>query len=58
MDFALGTGILSLVVLAQLSVPADLIATVTGLVLATRATGEIAGLAVYNAIFNAAISNN
>lgn len=55
---ALGAAIPIMVTVVQLSVPPELIATVTGLMLATRATGGTVGLAVYNAILNAAISSN
>jgi MFS family permease len=58
--FGLGLGIAipALVTVVQLSVPPELIATVTGLMLATRAIGGTVGLAVYTAIFNGAISDN
>ena len=55
---SLGTAMPVLITVVQLSVPPELIATVTGLMLATRATGGTVGLAVYTAIFNAAISDN
>ena len=56
--FGLGIAICILVVLGQISVRADLIATATGLLLATRAGGGTVGLAAYNALFNATIANN
>ena len=56
--FGLGIAICMLVVLAQLSVPSELIATASALALATRAGGGTVGLAAYNAIFNAAIKKN
>ena len=56
--FGLGIAICVLVVLAQLSVRMELIATATGLLLATRAGGGTVGLAAYNALFNAAIASN
>lgn len=54
----LGIAIPVMVTIVQLSVPPQLIATVTGLMLATRATGGTVGLAVYNAILNAAVASN
>lgn len=56
--FGLGMAICMLVVLGQLSVPVELIAPASGLLLATRAGGGTVGLAVYNAIFNAAIAKD
>lgn len=54
---ALGMAMCSLVVLGQISVRADLISTASGLLLATRAGGGTVGLAVYNALFNAAVAD-
>lgn len=55
--FGLGMIVCSLVVLGQISARADLIATATGLLLATRAGGGTVGLAAYNALFNATIAD-
>lgn len=55
---ALGTATPIVVTLVQLSVPAELISTVSGLVMATRAIGGSVGLAVFAAIFNSAVSDN
>ncbi|KAK4500946.1 hypothetical protein PRZ48_006752 [Zasmidium cellare] len=55
---ALGTATPIVVTLVQLSVPAELISTVSGLVMATRAIGGTLGLAVFAAIFNSAVKDN
>ena len=55
--YSLGIAICILIVLAQLSIPSELVATATGLSLATRAAGGTVGLAVYDALFNNEISN-
>lgn len=58
LGIGLGVSINAVVVIAQLSIPNELIATGTSLVLAIRACGATIGLAIYNAIFNAALSAN
>lgn len=52
----LGTALNGLVVVAQLSTPPDLIATATCLIIALRGTGASVGVAIYTAIFDAALS--
>ncbi|KEF56917.1 uncharacterized protein A1O9_07107 [Exophiala aquamarina CBS 119918] len=47
-----------LVVAAQLSTPARLISTGTGLLIATRALGGSVGLAIFNALFNSTVQKN
>ncbi|KAJ9634172.1 hypothetical protein H2204_006503 [Knufia peltigerae] len=47
-----------LVVAAQLSIPARLISTGTGLIIATRALGGSVGLAIFNALFNSTVRDN
>ena len=54
----IGLGIMlpSIMVLAQLVVPPELIATASALVIATRSLGATVGLAINNALFNTALS--
>ena len=54
----LGVSITALIVIVQLSTPPKLIAPATALAIATRAIGGSMGVAVYNAIFNGALSAN
>lgn len=56
----IGLGVLlpTLVVIAQLSTPRDLISIASGLLISTRAFGGTIGLAIYNAIFNSTLSSN
>ena len=56
LGIGLGVSLNALVVIAQLSIPPELIATGTSLMIAVRASGGTVGLAVYNAVFNAAVS--
>jgi len=58
LGIGLGISLNALVVVAQLSIPPELIATGTSLMLAIRAAGGTVGLAIYNAVFNAALSHN
>lgn len=58
LGIGLGISLNALVVVAQLSIPPELIATGTSLMLAIRAAGGTVGLAIYNAVFNAALSAN
>ncbi|KAK5046534.1 hypothetical protein LTR84_008337 [Exophiala bonariae] len=58
LGIGLGVSLNALVVVAQLSIPPELIATGTSLMLAIRAAGGTVGLAIYNAVFNAALSDN
>ena len=54
----LGVSITALIVAVQLSTPPELIAPATALAIAARASGGSMGVAVYNAIFNGALSDN
>jgi MFS family permease len=53
-----GVSVNTLVVAAQLSTPASLIASATCLMLACRSAGGSVGLAIYNAVFNGALQDN
>lgn len=56
LGIGLGVSLNALVVIAQLSTPPELIATGTSLMIAVRSCGGTIGLAIYNAVFNAAVS--
>jgi MFS family permease len=56
LGIGLGVSINVVVVIAQMSIPNELIATGTSVILSIRACGGTIGLAIYNAIFNAALS--
>ncbi|KAI1341342.1 major facilitator superfamily domain-containing protein [Xylariaceae sp. FL0016] len=51
----LGMTLTTLVTVAQLSTPPELIAIASGLLLSVRSLGGTVGLAIYNALFNAAL---
>lgn len=51
----LGLSLVSLITLAQLSTPPELIAITSGLVIGVRSLGGSVGLAIYNALFNSAM---
>ncbi|KAL2204838.1 MFS general substrate transporter [Sarocladium strictum] len=53
MGWALGMTLTTLVTIAQISTPPDLIAIATGLMLSFRAVGGAIGLTCYHALFNA-----
>jgi MFS family permease len=50
-------GVLALTTIAQLSIPADLIASATGLIVASRTFGACIGLVVFNAILNSVLTS-
>ena len=54
---SLGLTLTTLVTVAQLSVPAELIAVSSGLIIALRSLGGTVGLAIYTAIFNDQLSH-
>lgn len=54
----LGIALTALMVAAQFSTLPELIAIASGLMIAVRALGGTVGLAIYNAIFNSAMSQN
>lgn len=56
--FAIGVTLNVLVVLAQLSVAPEFIATASGLMLGTRAAGGVVSIAVANAIFHGALDHD
>ena len=58
LGLGLSGGILALITLAQLSIPPELIAPATGLIVATRTFGASIGLVVFNAILNSVLSSN
>ncbi|KAK5095931.1 hypothetical protein LTS08_007812 [Lithohypha guttulata] len=57
LGLAFGTSITALMTMAQLSVPAELIAPASSLMIAFRSVGTV-GIAIYNAIFTAALHDN
>ena len=54
--FGLGMTLTTLVSVAQLSTPVELIATATGIIISVRSLGGTVGIAIYNAIFNDAMA--
>jgi hypothetical protein len=54
----LGIALTALMVAAQFSTPPELIAITSGLMISMRSLGGTVGLAIYNAIFNAALTQN
>ncbi|KAH8666567.1 major facilitator superfamily domain-containing protein [Xylariales sp. PMI_506] len=50
--FALGMTLTTLITVAQLSTPAELISVASGLIISLRSLGGTIGLAIYNALFN------
>jgi hypothetical protein len=54
----LGIALTALMVAAQFSTPAELIAIASGLMISVRSLGGTIGLAIYNAIFNSSLSRN
>jgi hypothetical protein len=54
----LGMCLSSLLAVAQLSTPPQLIATASGLMISVRSLGGAVGLAIYNAVFNHGIATN
>ena len=56
--FAIGVTLNILVVLAQLAVPPEFIATASGLMLGTRAAGGVVSIAAANAILHGALNSN
>jgi hypothetical protein len=54
----LGMCLSSLLAVAQLSTPPELIATASGLMISVRSLGGAVGLAIYNAVFNHGVSAN
>ncbi|KEF60624.1 uncharacterized protein A1O9_02185 [Exophiala aquamarina CBS 119918] len=58
LGLGLGSCLIALLVVAQLSTPPELIAIASGLMVAVRSFGGTIGLAVYNAIFNHTFSAN
>lgn len=51
MGFALGMTLTTLVTVAQLSTPPELIAIASGLIISVRSLGGTIGIAIYNALF-------
>ncbi|EGO52062.1 hypothetical protein NEUTE1DRAFT_50973 [Neurospora tetrasperma FGSC 2508] len=54
---ALGTTLTTLVTVAQLSTPPELISVASGLIISIRSLGGTVGLAVYNALFHDVMKN-
>ncbi|KAL0475049.1 major facilitator superfamily domain-containing protein [Neurospora intermedia] len=54
---ALGTTLTTLVTVAQLSTPPELISVASGLIISIRSLGGTVGLAVYNALFHDVVKN-
>jgi len=54
---ALGLSLVSLITLAQIATPPEHIAVASGLVIGLRSLGGSVGLAIYNALFNDAMSH-
>lgn len=57
LGFALGMTLTSLVTIAQLSTPPELIATASGLIISMRSLGGTIGICVYNALFVAQLNH-
>ncbi|KAK3360441.1 major facilitator superfamily domain-containing protein [Lasiosphaeria hispida] len=57
LGIALGLSLVTLITLAQLSTPPELIAITSGLVIGIRSLGGSVGLAIYNALFTGAMSH-
>lgn len=55
---ALGILLITLIVVAQLATPPELIAITSGLVLSVRSLGASTGLVIYNAVFRAGLVKN
>ncbi|RYP59456.1 hypothetical protein DL770_010193 [Monosporascus sp. CRB-9-2] len=56
LGFALGMTLTTLVTVAQLSTPPELIAIASGLIISIRSLGGTIGIVIYNALFNDAMS--
>ncbi|KAK7751976.1 hypothetical protein SLS62_006119 [Diatrype stigma] len=56
MGIALGMTLTTLVTVAQLSTPPELISIASGLIISVRSLGGTIGIAIYNALFNDAMS--
>ncbi|KAK4189070.1 major facilitator superfamily domain-containing protein [Podospora australis] len=54
---ALGMTLTTLVTVAQLSTPPELISIASGIIISVRSLGGTVGLAIYNALFNSAMSH-
>ncbi|KAK3377462.1 major facilitator superfamily domain-containing protein [Podospora didyma] len=57
LGMALGMSLVTLITVAQLSTPPELIAITSGLVIGVRSLGGSVGLAIYNALFNDAMND-